>query len=257
MRQDTVIVAAGAAWGYYQRHSAYVCQGGRSFRSVRWMGFYRQRRIEPLVAEILDRRDHVPFTWENQRLLIASPDANDFAIARVIELSLIEGSRNEGDRHGVFLLSRGDDSRTFDLGDPIAHRGASAWTMGQRYASLSDLARASRTDNWDELLMARRPLFSTYSQGENRVTGSMIAVFQRLDVSTLTSILAQATEDHDLELLSFVLQPASGDGTVPDAEISSGFHFLFEIKTAYGVVSEVHCVDISSIFRKPAACASS
>jgi hypothetical protein len=66
----------------------------------------------------------------------------------------------------------------------------------------------------------------------------MIAVFQRLDVSTLTSILGQATEDHDLELLSFVLQPASGDGTVPDAEISSGFHFLFEVKTAYGAVNE-------------------
>ncbi len=67
----------------------------------------------------------------------------------------------------------------------------------------------------------------------------MIAVFQRPDVSTLTSILVKPTEDHDFELLSFVLQPASGDGTVPDAEISSGFHFLFEIKTAYGVVNEV------------------
>ena len=29
--------------------------------------------------------------------------------------------------------------------------------------------------------MTRRPLFSTYRQGENRVTGSMIAVFERID----------------------------------------------------------------------------
>lgn len=87
--------------------------------------------------------------------------------------------------------------------------------------------------------MTRRPLFSTYSQGENRVTGSMIAVFERLDLSTLTFILGQAIDDLDLELLTFVLQPASGDGSVPDAEISGGFRFLFEIKTAYDAVNPV------------------
>jgi hypothetical protein len=147
LTQDTVIVAARAAWGYYLRHGAYVCQGGRSFRPVQWMGFYRSKQIEPLVAEILDRRDNVAFTWDNQRHLIESPDDDDFAIARVIEFSLIEGSRHEGDRHGVFLLSREDDSRTFTLDAPIQHRGTSAWTMHQRYTSLDRLARAQTTED--------------------------------------------------------------------------------------------------------------
>jgi hypothetical protein len=108
------------------------------------MGFYRSKQIEPLVAEILDRRDNVAFTWDNQRRLIESPDDDDFAIARVIEFSLIEGSRHEGDRHGVFLLSRKDDSRTFTLDAPIQHRGGTAWTMHQRYTSLDRLARVHR-----------------------------------------------------------------------------------------------------------------
>ena len=146
MTHDTVVVAARAAWGYYLRHGAYVCQSGRSFRPVKWMGFYRNRRIEPLVAEILDRRDNVAFTWENQRRLIDSPDENDFAIARVIEFSLIEGSRHDSDRHGVFLLSRKDDSRTLVLGEPIPHMGRTAWTMGQRYTSVDRLARAETTE---------------------------------------------------------------------------------------------------------------
>lgn len=33
--------------------------------------------------------------------------------------------------------------------------------------------------------MANNPLFSTYRGGENRVTSSMIAVFQRLELSLL------------------------------------------------------------------------
>jgi hypothetical protein len=111
------------------------------------MGFYRSKRIEPLVAEILDRRDNIAFTWENQRRLIDSSDDDDFAIARVIEFSLIEGSRHEGDRHGVFLLSRKDDSRTLTLDASIQHPGRTAWTMHQRYTSLDQLARAQTTED--------------------------------------------------------------------------------------------------------------
>ncbi|HEY5477402.1 MAG TPA: hypothetical protein VIK11_11900 [Tepidiformaceae bacterium] len=40
--------------------------------------------------------------------------------------------------------------------------------------------------------MAKNPLFSTYRQGENRVTSSMLAVFERIDLSLLEMILASA-----------------------------------------------------------------
>ncbi len=38
-------------------------------------------------------------------------------------------------------------------------------------------------------MMPRNPLFSTYRQGENRVTASMLAVFERLDFSLLERLL--------------------------------------------------------------------
>lgn len=81
--------------------------------------------------------------------------------------------------------------------------------------------------------MSRRPLFSTYSQGENRVTGSMIAVFQRLDLSTLEKILEAVTEESSLQLVSFDIVRPEGAGTVPDARIAASFKYLFEVKTAY------------------------
>lgn len=81
--------------------------------------------------------------------------------------------------------------------------------------------------------MSKRPLFSTYSQGENRVTGSMIAVFERLDLSTLERIIGGATEESSLQLVSFDLVRPEGPGTVPDARIAASFKYLFEVKTEY------------------------
>jgi hypothetical protein len=81
--------------------------------------------------------------------------------------------------------------------------------------------------------MSKRPLFSSYSQGENRVTGSMIAVFERLDLSTLEQILRGATGESSLELVRFDLVKPEGAGTVPDGRIAASFKYLFEVKTAY------------------------
>lgn len=86
--------------------------------------------------------------------------------------------------------------------------------------------------------MSRRPLFSTFRQGENRVTGSMIAVFERLDLETLRTILAGACGDAEMELVRFALQPASKAGpSVPDASIAGSFHYLFETKTAFDAIT--------------------
>ena len=86
--------------------------------------------------------------------------------------------------------------------------------------------------------MSRRPLFSTFSQGENRVTGSMIAVFERLDLETLRTVLAAACGDAEMQLVRFELQPRSKAGpSVPDARISGSFDYLFETKTTFDAIS--------------------
>ena len=80
--------------------------------------------------------------------------------------------------------------------------------------------------------MPKNPLFSTYRQGENRVTSSMLAVFERIDLSILESLLTAATGESSLQFVAFVNQPAGAGASVPDARISAHFAYWFEVKTA-------------------------
>ncbi|WP_042285195.1 hypothetical protein [Nocardiopsis alba] len=84
--------------------------------------------------------------------------------------------------------------------------------------------------------MSFTPLFSTYRQGENRVTSSMLAVFERLGLSLVEEILAKASGEATLETVTFTNQPKAGKGSVPDARISGDFTYLFEVKTDRGTV---------------------
>lgn len=86
--------------------------------------------------------------------------------------------------------------------------------------------------------MARNPIFATYRQGENRVTGSMLAVFERLEVGLLQRILATALEDSNLELVEYRLQPGESASSTPDARIRGSFEWLIEVKTTPGTVRE-------------------
>ncbi len=82
----------------------------------------------------------------------------------------------------------------------------------------------------------KTPLFSTYHQGENRVTSSIVAVFERIGIGRVEQLLRAASDDADLEMIRFKNQLSRGD-TVPDASISADFHFLFEVKTARSAVN--------------------
>jgi hypothetical protein len=143
---DTVVVAAGAAYDFYRRHSAYVCQEGRGFKDVAYVGFYRDRRIEKLVPQIVAWRDHVPFTRENANRLLESAREHDYDVGTVIWNALREGSRFEGDRHLVILLTPPEDPRTKRLESPVRHYAETAWTLGQRYAWLDELTHSRTTD---------------------------------------------------------------------------------------------------------------
>ncbi len=81
------------------------------------------------------------------------------------------------------------------------------------------------------LRMPNSPLFSTYRGGENRVTSSMLAVFQRLELSLLERLLGAVAEDSALQLVAFVNQPSGAGPSTPDARISAHFDYWFETKT--------------------------
>jgi len=79
--------------------------------------------------------------------------------------------------------------------------------------------------------MAKTPLFSTYRQGENRVTASIMAVFERIGVGYVERLLAAASGESSLTIVTFVNQYATGGQSVPDAAIVANCRYLFEVKT--------------------------
>ena len=79
--------------------------------------------------------------------------------------------------------------------------------------------------------MPTNPLFSSYRTGENRITASMLAVFERIDIGIVERLLSAATGESALPFVSFTNQIAVRDGSVPDAAISANFRYLFDVKT--------------------------
>ncbi|MFN0281303.1 MAG: hypothetical protein ACKVZ6_04965 [Kineosporiaceae bacterium] len=78
------------------------------------------------------------------------------------------------------------------------------------------------------------PLLSSYRAGENRVTSSTMAVFERIDLALVTDLLGAASgAGSELRTVSFENQ-VTGDASVPDARISGHFTWLFETKTVRG-----------------------
>jgi hypothetical protein len=140
---DTVVVAARAAWGEYQSYAAYVCQPNRSFREgLTHFGFYYRGHIQPIVPKILESIPNVEFSEvAAARYAIAGQEA----LAEVIHRMLADGVRSEGNAHGVMLLTPMRDHQTVRLDAPIANDTRTesgktwAWTLGQRYTSLDRL----------------------------------------------------------------------------------------------------------------------
>lgn len=79
------------------------------------------------------------------------------------------------------------------------------------------------------------PLFSTYTQGENRVTSTLLAVLEHVNSRLAEDILEALVDESDLTLVSFDNQ-VSGVSSVPDAAISGSTALWFETKTRRGNV---------------------
>lgn len=72
-------------------------------------------------------------------------------------------------------------------------------------------------------------IFSTYNTTENRVTSTILAVFEKLNSSTVTRILQVFLEDSTIELIEYENQVKSHD-SVPDGRIKGLFDYVIETK---------------------------
>lgn len=79
------------------------------------------------------------------------------------------------------------------------------------------------------------PLFSTYTQGENRVTSTLLAVLEQVNNRLAEDVLEALVDESDLSLVSFENQ-VTGEQSVPDAAIRGSTALWFETKTRRGNV---------------------
>lgn len=84
----------------------------------------------------------------------------------------------------------------------------------------------------------RSGIFSTYRQGENRVTASIVNVLRRLPMDVVEVFLSRLAFDEEPASPFFAFKNQSSNKkdakSVPDAELSAGFKLLLETKIAKG-----------------------
>jgi hypothetical protein len=81
------------------------------------------------------------------------------------------------------------------------------------------------------------PLFSTYTQGENRVTSTILAVAEQINNQLTEDILESLVDESDLSLVSFDNQ-VTGQNSVPDGAITASTTLWIETKTERDAVDE-------------------
>lgn len=72
-------------------------------------------------------------------------------------------------------------------------------------------------------------IFSRYSQGENHITSTFLAVLKQLSLHNMDYLISAMLGD-PIELVEFNNQPSSGNPGVPDAEITANIRILIETK---------------------------
>ena len=96
------------------------------------------------------------------------------------------------------------------------------------------------------------PLFSTYSQGENRVTASILAVFERISFSIVEPILQALIQEPETAFLTFRNQPP-GPKSTPDARIRASFSYWIETKRVPNAINKRQVFDhLNALDSEPA-----
>lgn len=85
-------------------------------------------------------------------------------------------------------------------------------------------------------------IFSTYSGKENRVTSTILAVFEKLSTTTVTRILQVLIEDSTVELIEYVNQ-VKGSESVPDGRIKGLSDYLIETKVVKNAVEKKQIIN--------------
>ena len=148
--EDTVIVAAGDTYEANVKHKLYVCQPGRSFRRVKYLGFYNSQAIKPEIM-VLDSK--TPSQHVRLAELESSRSGDDKLLAKRIRYYISDMGLEESDFfEGPFQVFLPKDMVKLEASIPNTLTAESsdrrvAYTQGQRYAKMSDLKAARTTSD--------------------------------------------------------------------------------------------------------------
>lgn len=92
-------------------------------------------------------------------------------------------------------------------------------------------------------------IFSTYSQGENRVTSTLIHTLRCLPINLVERFLEMMIDDETKGFFHFKNQ-VNGENSKPDAEISANFKIIIETKTEKGGINEKQKKNTSKLSKK-------
>jgi hypothetical protein len=112
------------------------------------MAFYADGAIQREVPRIVNRRDNLALTDE-QAVVLSNGTDLDRGYANLIGGLQSDKSRRVGGTYQVFLLTGPSDAATTLLAKAIRNTSLDqsgrpvAWTQGQRYARLKQLARVA------------------------------------------------------------------------------------------------------------------
>ena len=82
-------------------------------------------------------------------------------------------------------------------------------------------------------------IFSRYSQGENRVTSTILKVMEALNHKVTALILQYLMGDASIQLMNFYNQPSlKNTRSVPDGQIMGLFNYYIETKSEKGAVDK-------------------
>ena len=145
VKDEVVIVAASSAWKIYEKYGVYVCQAGRSFRNVGWIGFYAEGQIQKSIAKIKRPSEDSQFPENSLE--------GDTELKKKLSAWLTDNAWAMGELLQVFDISNIESEETVHLPNSIqndlrnANGRAYAFTQGQRYTSLPQLEDAKTTSD--------------------------------------------------------------------------------------------------------------
>lgn len=146
--KKALIIPAGTAWSFYEKHSIYKCQANRTFQQASYLGFYADKQIKEFFPRILGYIDSLNIQKDdlNKIEITVVNNANEQEIRnRIIEIKNKLNPDDWNENFKFMVLTEKNDKATYKSDNPIDNDKTSysdkgtAFVQKQTYLNLDDL----------------------------------------------------------------------------------------------------------------------